>query len=92
MGRPKKTENPFEGLAEEFQAAVDGGSDDEIRRLVADVAFNEVLNLKNKKEDVHLQEMKAAYKEAGAQYVEASDANKQKIRYGRQVLEGRGKL
>lgn len=90
MGRPKK--DPFEDAPQEWKEMMEAASDSEIREEVARVAFNEAENRKLKSEDQQLQEAKAAAKEAGAQYAEATAANLSKIKYARSLLVARGKL
>lgn len=92
MARPKKDSNPFAALDEDFRTAIESGTDDEIRRKVSDVAFNEQENQRMKAEDMQLQEAKAAAKEAGEQYSDASKMNKLRIRYAFSVLDARGKV
>jgi hypothetical protein len=88
-GRPAK--GPFDDLAAEFKDAAQSMSEQEVRDLVAKVAMAEEENKKNMKEDQHLQECKLQCKEASAQYREASKQNSLKVRFLKDVLEGRGK-
>jgi hypothetical protein len=92
MGRPKKDANPFADLPEEFRAAIESGTEDEIRRRVAEVAFDEQENQRLKADDVDLQEKKAQAKQAGEQYSDGTKMNRLKIKYAHSVLEARGKI
>ena len=89
-GRPKK--DPFDSLAPEFKSAIEGGTEEEIRQKISLVALAEAANQEAKGNDEDLKNQGIIYKEAGAQYKEASKANKQKISYCRSILEARGKL
>lgn len=92
MARFKKDFNPYADLPEEYKDAVESGTDDEIRRRVAEVAFAEQENLRLKADDQDLAEKKAAAKGAGEQYSDATKMNRLKIKYAHSVLEGRGKV
>lgn len=92
MPRFKKDFNPYADLPEEFKDAIESGTDDEIRRRVAEVAFAEQENLRLKADDQDLAERKAAAKAAGEQYSDATKMNRLKIKYAHSVLEGRGKV
>jgi predicted carbohydrate-binding protein with CBM5 and CBM33 domain len=88
----KKDSNPFAALDEDFKTAIESGTDQEIRNKVSEVAFNEQENQRMKAEDIQLQEAKAAAKEAGEQYAEATKMNKLRIKYAFSVLDARGKV
>jgi hypothetical protein len=89
-GRPKK--EPFADLSPEYRTEIENASEEDIRKKISLVALAEAENVDNKKNDEHLKEVGMALQEAGAQYKEASKANKQKIGYARSILEARGKL
>jgi hypothetical protein len=89
-GRPKK--DPFDSISPEYKAAIEGGTEEEIRQKISLVALDEAANKEAKKNDEDLKQQGIIYKMAGAQYKEASKANAQKISYARQMLESRGKL
>lgn len=88
-GRPKKAE--FADLPDEFKDGVTSLDEAQVRDLVAKVAMCEEENKKLCKADQHLQEVKEMVKDAGSQYREASKMNSLKIRFLKDVLEGRGK-
>jgi hypothetical protein len=92
MPRFAKEKNPYSDLPEEFKDAIESGSDDELRRKVAEVAFAEQENQRMKADDADLAEKKAAAKMAGEQYSDATKMNRLKIKYAHSVLEARGKV
>lgn len=88
-GRPAK--GKFDSLAEEFKEEIEKADAAAIDAKIAEVAKNEEENLKLKKEDQHLAEVKIQYDDAKAGYVEATKANKLKIKYCIEILKARGK-
>lgn len=92
MGRPKKNKDPFADLPGEWRESVSSMSREQIDDEIAKVAKNEDENLRAKKEDPDLQNLKWQVKEASAPYREGTKMNKLKIRYAIQVLGDKGAL
>ena len=94
-GRPAlspeaKEAKKFATLPVEWKDAIASMTVDQIRGEIAKVAHDESENQKNKQDDQHLAEKKAEKEEAEAQYKEASDANKNKMKFALRVLEDKG--
>jgi len=89
MARPKK--DKFADLSEEFKNGVASMDEAGIRAEITKVALAQAANLEAKDADQDLAEKKEAAKEAGAQYREATKANKAKVAWCRQVLSDKGK-
>jgi hypothetical protein len=89
-GRPAKQKDEWADLDDDFKTAVLQSSVEQVNLRIAETAKSEEENKRLKKEDGHLLEMKAQYDEAGAQYKEATKANRLKIRYMVSVLKSRG--
>lgn len=90
MARQRKIKDPFEGLDEEFKAAVASMGGQDINLRIAEVAKNEQANQELKAEDEQLNELKAQVKDASAGYREATKLNKLKIKFCRRVLADKG--
>jgi len=78
-------------LDEDFKTAVEDGSEEEIRALISKTAIAEYENQVAKKNDVDLQEKKAAAKYAGEVYSDNTKVNKARISYAYYILSSRGK-
>ncbi len=89
MGRPKK--DKFADLNPEFKTLIDNAKEDDIRKKISEVALNEADNQEAKAADEDLANQKAKAKEAGAQYAEATAANKSAIAYAKYILRNMGK-
>lgn len=89
--RGRKKAEPFASLPPEFKAAIEGGSDVEIRNKICETAMNQAALMEAMKLDQDLAEKKEAMKVASAQYREGTKANKEKIAYARFILDARGK-
>lgn len=92
MPKPKKTKNPFAELPSEFRSAIEGGSDEDIKDVVAKTALDNQVLLEAKEEDLDLKDKLEQAKEAGAVYAEGVKMNKLKIRYAKFILSSRGKM
>lgn len=88
MGRNKK--DKFEDLPEEFKTQADSSNRDDLKKLIAKVACSQVELMRAKKEDMHLEEMKIAYQNAGSVYKEGTKLNRTKIEYMKQALDDKG--
>lgn len=89
MGRPRK--DPFSLLDDEFKMAIASMSPEQIKNRIAEITLAQIENMKQKEEDQDLAEKKEQAKEAGAQYREATQANKVKVAFCKRVLEDKGK-
>lgn len=89
MSRPKK--DIFADLSEEFKNSVAAMDETQIREQITKVTLAQVANLEAKDQDQDLAQKKEAYKEAGAQYREATKANKAKVLFCKRVLGDKGK-
>ncbi len=87
---PKGPRDPFKDLDDDFKGAAEGMKTEELRLRLAKIAAAQEDNLKAQKEDRHLQEAKAAVKDANAQYREATKMNRLRTQYILRVLTGRG--
>jgi len=90
MPKMPKVKDPFADLDSDWKDAVAQGTVEEINARIAEVAKAEALNQEAKSEDVDLASLKEQVKEAGAQYAEATKANKLKVRFCMRVLGDRG--
>lgn len=79
-------------LDEDFKTSVENGKEEEIRALISKTAIAEYENQLNKKNDIDLQEKKAAAKYAGEQYSDATKIHKARIAYAYYILESRAKV
>lgn len=84
---PEEPRDPMAEWKEKMEAA----KDEDIRAESSKVAFAEIVNQTLKEDDQDLREKKAAAKEAGRQYADATKANKEKLNYCRALLQARGK-
>lgn len=89
MGRPRK--DPFSLLDDEFKMAIASMSPEQIKNRIAEITLAQIENMKQKEEDQDLAEKKEQAKEAGAQYREATQANKVKVAFCKRVLGDKGK-
>lgn len=87
---PKIEKDEFLELEEEFRTRIDGSNIDEINKIIAKVAKDEVDNKENQKNDQHLAERKAEAKEANAQYSEATKRHRLMIKYARKTVGAKG--
>lgn len=79
MAKAKK--DPFEQLEESFKDAVAGGTTDDLKARLAEVAKNEEQNQSAKKADQDLNNLKGQVKVASAGYTEVSKANRLKLKF-----------
>lgn len=89
--RGRKPKDPFSEVPSEFREAMMSAKDEEINGKVAEIAKNDAAleEAKLKDEDYIAKKREASV--AGAVYREGKAANKQKIKFLRAILEGRGK-
>lgn len=90
MPKMPKVKDPYADLPGEWKDAVAGSTAEEINARIAEVAKAEALNQEAKSQDMDLASLKEQVKEAGAQYAEATKANKLKVRFCMRVLGDRG--
>lgn len=90
MPKMPKVKDPYQDLPEEWKDAVAQGTVEEINARISEVAKAEALNQEAKEQDLDLASLKEQVKEAGAQYSEATKANKMKIKFCMRVLGDRG--
>jgi hypothetical protein len=91
-GRGRAPKDPYEGLSPEWRAAVDGGTDEEIKAKLAEAALEFRQIEEDKASDGDYVAAKQRLSSAGAQYRERSKAVKLKCKFAKKVLESRGKL
>lgn len=89
FGRPKK--DKFADLDDDFKDNVAAKSEVEIRDLIAKTSLDQAALMEAKDLDMDFKMAKETAKEAGAVYREGTKANKLRIAFARQVLNGRGK-
>ncbi len=89
-GPSKKT--PFEDMDAELKETIEAMSDDEIKAKMSAVSIAEHENREAKKNDQDLAEKLVQAKEAGAQYREATKANRLTIEFCYSLLHARGKV
>lgn len=87
---PKGPKDPFADLSQDFRDAVDAADRVEIRKTVAQVALDQAELMEAQALDEDFSNAKAAASEAGAVYREGTKINRLKIKYAKQVLEGKG--
>jgi hypothetical protein len=85
-----KVKDIYQDLDPEWKDAVAQATVEEINGRLAEVAKAEANNQEAKEQDMDLASLKEQVKEAGAQYSEATKANKLKIRFCMRVLSDRG--
>lgn len=90
MGRPKKNKDPFADLPSEWRDSITAMGRESIDEEIAKVAKQEDENVRAKKDDPDLQNLKWQVKEASAPYREATKMNKLKISFAIQVLGDKG--
>ena len=90
MPKFKAPKDPFADLPEEFRDAIDRADRDGIRKLIAQVALDQVELMDAQTKDMDYQSAKETAREAGAIYRDGTKANKLKIKYAKLVLEGKG--
>jgi len=90
MAKVKARKDPFMDLPEEFKDAIVAMDAQTINLRIAEIAKNEQENQELKKEDEHLNDLKAQVTDASAGYKEATKQNKLKIKFARQVLKDKG--
>ena len=88
-GRPKK--DPFEALESDFKNLIENLPSEDVKKKVAEVAFELDRLMEAKKADQDLAEKTEAAKDAGAIYREGAKMAKLRIRYASMILEARGK-
>jgi hypothetical protein len=90
MARGRPAGNPFSALDEEFKEAVAAATTEALKTQFGQVAKNEVENQAAMKADPDLKSLRAQAADAGAQYREATKANKQRLKFILRVLGDRG--
>ena len=90
MAKMKTVKDIFEDLDSDWKDAVATMSVDDINSRIAEVAKAEELNQRAKEDDLDLARLKEEVATAGAQYKEATKANKLKIKFAMRVLGDRG--
>lgn len=88
---PKKAKDPYEGLNPEFKAAVEAGTDEEIRARLAEVALDQQRMLDLMDKDTDYKSKKEALKIAGEIYRDQKKQIKLKIKLCMRVLQSRGR-
>lgn len=93
-GRPKGSgkKDPFADLPGEFKERVESASIEDLRKIIAEVAMDQIALEQAKALDEDLKQKQEQAKEAGAIYSDGGKLNKLKHRLCRRVLEDRGVL
>jgi len=92
MRRTKKEKSPWAALDDDYKDTLASFNDEEIRRRIAQVALDEVVNQEAKKADEDLKAKVESAKFAGEAYREATKMNKLRIGFAHSILEARGKV
>lgn len=90
MGRPKGSKNKkdkFESIPSEWRDAVAGGSAEDIRARIAEVALNQEELSKAQENDEDLSNLKEQVKVASEGYRDGTKMNRLKIQFAKRVLE-----
>ena len=87
-----KKRDTFADLPDDWKTETDQSSIEDINAKIVDLTLNEAANLQAKSEDQDLKEKKEAVKFASEGYRESTKCYRLRIKYIRQVLEGRGKV
>ena len=87
-----KKRDTFADLPDDWKTETDQSSIEDINAKIVDLTLNEAANLQAKSEDQDLKEKKEAVKFASEGYRESTKGYRLRIKYIRQVLEGRGKV
>lgn len=82
--------DPFADLPEDFRNDIDSKDRVEIRKVIAQVALDQVDLMDAQKADEDYHNLKEQAAEAGAVYRDGTKSNKLKIAYAKMVLEGKG--
>jgi hypothetical protein len=90
MPRKAAPKDPFADVPEDFRNGIDAMDRDDIRRAIAQVALDQAELMEAKDQDTDLQTLQEQAREAGAIYRDGTKANRLKIKYAKQVLEGKG--
>jgi len=88
MARTKA--EPFENLSQDFRDTVDAQTRDDIKRTICQVTLDQLELMEAQALDEDYQNLKEQAREAGAIYREGTKMNSLKIKYAKQVLEGKG--
>jgi hypothetical protein len=93
MGKKRgpKTKDPYAEVPQEFRDSMMKADDKVINEKIAEIAKNNAALQEAKDQDEDLKDKKRTANEAGAVYREGAKACKQKIKYLRDILAGRGK-
>lgn len=93
MGKKRgpKIKDPYAEVPQEFRDTMMAADDKTINEKIAEIAKNNAALQEAKDQDQDLKDKKAAASEAGAVYREGAKACKQKIKYLRDILAGRGR-
>lgn len=82
--------DPFADLDQDFKDSIDAMTRDDIKNAICGVTLAQLELDEMQKADTDYQNLKEQYREAGAIYREGAKANKLKIKYAKQILEGKG--
>lgn len=91
-GRPKKDKDPYEGLSEEWRAAVESGDRELINQKLSEAGLEQQQVLDDMEADQDYQNAKLAAKFAGEGYKERRKVVKLKFKFAKRVLESRGSV
>lgn len=93
MGKKRgaKVKDPYAEVPQEFRDSMMSADEKVLNDKIAEIAKNGAALEEAKEKDEDLKAAKEAAKVCGAVYREAAKANKQKIKYIRDILAGRGK-
>jgi|SRR5882757_11533482 len=89
--RGRKAKDPFAEISSEWKDAVMQSNEEEVRKRISEVALNDEALSKAKESDSDLKMKQAEAKVANAVYRDGFKANRLKIKFAKQVLEGQGK-
>jgi hypothetical protein len=90
MARGRKS-NPYSMLTKDEMETFDNLKTEAIDAKIAEIAKNDAALQEAKSQDDDLKQAKLEAKEAGLVYAEGAKANRQRIKYLRGLLNGRGK-
>lgn len=89
--RGRKPKDPYAGLDQDFKDAVASMKDEEIRAKIAQIAMDQQALDEAQKKDGDLKEKKEVVKYAMEPYLEGRKGCQLRIKYGRMILDARGK-
>lgn len=89
-GKFKAKKGPFDDLDDEYKAAIDGGTVDEVKDRIVKAALDSQSMIDAKEADFDLKAKQEAAADAAKVYTEAAKMNKLRIKYAHQALRMRG--